>query len=102
MNEQEHRAKHQKLHEALDELAADYMSQTGKLLSETTVMELMQWSHEQTKNAPAIARSQSRETAIGKAAKEMVIPKGDEQYADEIFAEELEYQESLLEEENEE
>ena len=54
MTAQEHREKHKELHKALDELAADYMSETEKLPSETTVMELMQWSHEQTQNAKAV------------------------------------------------
>lgn len=47
----EHIKRHQVLHEALDELAADYMTHNrGKILSQTTVLELMQWSNGQTKN----------------------------------------------------
>lgn len=33
------------LHRHLDELAADFITETGKLLSETSVLELMEWSH---------------------------------------------------------
>jgi hypothetical protein len=52
MNNQnaEHKARHVELHRALDELAADYLLHTGRRLSDTTVLELVQWSHEQTKH----------------------------------------------------
>lgn len=45
----EHRARHVDLHRALDELVADFMQQTGKLASQTTVMELMSWSAKATR-----------------------------------------------------
>lgn len=48
MDENEHRQRHRELHNSLDELVADFIIGTGKLPSETTVMELMQWSHKQT------------------------------------------------------
>jgi hypothetical protein len=48
MTPEEHKKRHQELHKALDELAADFMSQTGRLVSQTTVMELIQWSYHQT------------------------------------------------------
>ena len=54
MTAKEHREKHKELHEALDELAADFMSETRRLASGTTVMELMEWSCDQTKNAKAV------------------------------------------------
>lgn len=60
MNEQAHRDRHAELLRALDELAADYMGETGKLVSQTTVMELMQWSNEQVQNAPAIASEKEK------------------------------------------
>ena len=45
----EHRQRHIELHNRLDELAADYLIHNpGKLLSNTTIMELVHWSHEQT------------------------------------------------------
>jgi hypothetical protein len=54
MTEEEHRARHQELHQALDELLADWIGHQsidyGKVLSDTTLMELMRWSHEQTIN----------------------------------------------------
>lgn len=43
-----HAARHQVLHTELDELAADYISNTHKPLNQTSVIELMQWSYEQT------------------------------------------------------
>lgn len=50
MNPEEHKEKHIKLHKSFDELVADYVSHTEKLLSETTVMELIEWSYSQTIN----------------------------------------------------
>jgi hypothetical protein len=45
----EHRERHLLLHAALDELMADFLTQNRpKLPSNTTVMELMVWSHAQT------------------------------------------------------
>lgn len=48
MDENEHRERHKMLHHALDELVADYISQTTGLPSQTTVMQLIEWSFEQT------------------------------------------------------
>jgi hypothetical protein len=48
MTADEHRARHVALHRGLDELCADYLAVTGRLLSDTTVMELVAWSHRQT------------------------------------------------------
>lgn len=53
---EQHRRRHQILHRALDELAADWalhhtkLRETGqiKLYTNSTIMELMQWSHKQT------------------------------------------------------
>ncbi len=50
MEEKEHKERHEFLHKCLDELAADWISYTGKLPSKCTVMELMEWSHQQTIN----------------------------------------------------
>ena len=44
----EHKKRHVELHRSLDELVADFVAQTGRLPSETTIMDLMRWSHEQT------------------------------------------------------
>jgi len=48
----EHRGVHESLHAALDELIADYFAhqpiRRRKSLSNTTLFELMKWSHEQT------------------------------------------------------
>lgn len=50
MEKEEHRLRHVKLHKMLDELIADFMRHTNKRTSQTTLLELMQWSCEQTKN----------------------------------------------------
>lgn len=51
----DHRERHKKLHEALDELAACYMLSTGKRVSNTTLLELLEWSHKATLDADACA-----------------------------------------------
>lgn len=48
--EQEHKDRHIMLHRHLDELVADFITHTEKLPSKTTLFELMQWAHCQTKN----------------------------------------------------
>ena len=53
MTKEEHIKRHKKLHRALDELSADFMSKTGNLCSNSTILDLMKWSHEQTIN-PAV------------------------------------------------
>jgi hypothetical protein len=51
-----HRRRHVELHQALDELAADYIRHQPigggltKRLGNTTVLELLEWSHAQTEN----------------------------------------------------
>ena len=49
MNEKEHKKRHELLHKMFDELIADFIKHTSKLPSQTTLMELMSWSFEQTK-----------------------------------------------------
>jgi hypothetical protein len=45
----EHRTRHLELHDAIDELLADYLlHHPGSLPSRIGVIELMSWSHEQT------------------------------------------------------
>jgi len=53
MNEKEHKKRHKELHGYLDELVADWIKHSMKgtermSLTNTTIMELMEWSHEQT------------------------------------------------------
>lgn len=48
MTPEEHQARHKELHKMLDELVADWISDTGSLPSRGTVFDLMQWSHAQT------------------------------------------------------
>ena len=50
MNKEEHIKRHKELHSYLDELIADYIGCTKKNLSDTTLMEFMKWSHQQTIN----------------------------------------------------
>lgn len=50
MDRKEHIEKHIMLHKYLDELSADHIRHTGKIPSKTTLMELMGWSYEQTKD----------------------------------------------------
>ena len=49
-NKQAYTARYKELHNSLDELFADYITHnTGKYPSNTTVLELYQWSYQQTK-----------------------------------------------------
>lgn len=50
MNKKQHKERHKLLHQHLDELLADFISQTYNLPSKTTVMDLVKWSHLQTIN----------------------------------------------------
>ncbi len=45
-----HKQRHIELHNSLYELAADYLTHTKNRPSKTTVLELMEWSHQQTIN----------------------------------------------------
>lgn len=45
---EQHRLRHVALHSSLDELVADFARHTGKLFSQATLLELMEWSHAQT------------------------------------------------------
>jgi hypothetical protein len=45
-----HATIHKRLHKCLDELVADWINQTDKFPSQATVMDLITWSYEQTKN----------------------------------------------------
>jgi len=48
MNETEHIEKHKLLHKYLDELVADFIQNTENLLSNTTILDFMDWSYSQT------------------------------------------------------
>jgi hypothetical protein len=63
MTQPEHRERHKLLHRMMDELVADYLSHVPRALpSETTLMQLMEWSHAQTIN-PVELRSPHRAKA---------------------------------------
>jgi len=48
LSEEELRQIHRELHEELDRLTACYIATTHKSLEETSVMELIEWSFQQT------------------------------------------------------
>lgn len=48
---------HREWHTALDRLMACYFTETGRLFSETTVMDLAKWSNEAMKEAEARAKN---------------------------------------------
>ena len=50
MTREEHIQAHKELHLQLDLLVADFIATTRRMPSETSVMELIEWSHEQTSN----------------------------------------------------
>jgi len=50
MNAEEHKKRHIKLHSALDELVADWITHTESLPSQGTVLDLINWSYGQTKD----------------------------------------------------
>lgn len=47
---EQHRYRHVELHRAFDELLADWICETESLPSKSTVMDLFNWSHEQTEH----------------------------------------------------
>jgi len=46
---QTHQERHIFLHKCLDELLADFIRNTGRLLSDTNLVDFLNWSHLQTK-----------------------------------------------------
>lgn len=54
MTPEEHKQRHIELHKKLDELAADFLIHTKKRLGNSTILELIEWSHEQTLNPTEI------------------------------------------------
>ncbi len=50
MTHDEHRERHKMLHKYLDELVADWITHADSLPSKNSVMDLMDWSYEQTLN----------------------------------------------------
>jgi hypothetical protein len=59
LTKEEHQRVHQDLHKSLDVLIADYILGTGKLPSQTSLMEFLEWSFEQTKNSTAITEDKN-------------------------------------------
>ena len=55
MTKKEHLERHQELHKKLDELVADFTNHNvDKQLNNTSVMELIEWSHQETINPTEI------------------------------------------------
>ena len=51
MNKEKHKKRHKELHKYLDELIADFIIHNdNKFLNNTTIMELMKWSYQQTQS----------------------------------------------------
>ncbi len=50
LTREEHIARHVDLHRAIDELVADFIRHTNRRPNATTLMEFMEWSHQQTQN----------------------------------------------------
>lgn len=50
MDSEQHKKRHVELHQALDELAADFVRHNrGKHLGDTSILELLQWSGAQSR-----------------------------------------------------
>ena len=56
--------RHEELHRALDELLACYLTETKALISNTTLMTFLKWSHQMTEN-PTCQRHQAKEPKSG-------------------------------------
>ena len=56
MDREEHKQRYELLHKELDELLADYIRHTGKLISNSTLLELMEWSFKQTENPTELTK----------------------------------------------
>ncbi len=48
MDQQKHKQRHVELHQAFDELLADYIRATQDLPSKTPILHLLEWSYKQT------------------------------------------------------
>lgn len=73
MTDAEHKARHEALHKALDELGCDYLLHNpDRLLSNTTVMELAHWSHAQCLNPKPLAADEQSAAALRRAAGSLI------------------------------
>lgn len=49
LTKQQHKERHEVLHKMLDELVADFIDHTQGSLNGTSIMQLIEWSYQQTK-----------------------------------------------------
>lgn len=61
MTEEEHKERHKEMHRYLDELLADFITHTKALPSETSIYELLKWSHSQTINPTIDPHAETKE-----------------------------------------
>ena len=59
--EDAHKERHIELHKMLDELIADYITNTKGMPSQNTILDLMQWSHKQTEEPDHIWQPETKE-----------------------------------------
>jgi hypothetical protein len=62
MTPEEHKDRHILLHQHFDELLADFIWQTDSLPSQTTLLELINWSYQQTLEPTENARNNIQTT----------------------------------------
>lgn len=67
MTHDEHRERHVLLHRMFDELLGDFISHTDKLPSQTNLLELAAWSHQQTLDPTEGARKTRRDAGLSEA-----------------------------------
>lgn len=71
MTHEEHKARHVMIHALLDELVADFIGCTGGRPSQTKVIDLLTWSHDQMEN-PAPFSQHSK--YVGEALRNSIAP----------------------------
>ena len=66
METQIHKKKHEELHKMLDQLVADWIWHTKKMPSEASILDLVAWSFEQTKNpTPGEGGGEAKKESLG-------------------------------------
>lgn len=66
MTKEEHRLRHIQLHQALDELCADWIEHNSSgHLSTSSIMDLIKWSHRQTVEPEDLCKTSPSTTPTG-------------------------------------